>query len=60
MYAQAGSQFRDELQRHNLPSSLVDIKQKNILLISLLFNILLIHTNISLVVWTVGGPFTFS
>ncbi|XP_061341424.1 CLIP-associated protein [Gastrolobium bilobum] len=23
MYAQAGSQFRDELQRHNLPSSLV-------------------------------------
>ncbi|KAJ1416845.1 Vacuole morphology and inheritance protein 14, Fab1-binding region [Sesbania bispinosa] len=25
MYAQAGSQFRDELQRHNLPSSLVKI-----------------------------------
>ncbi|XP_019429579.1 PREDICTED: CLIP-associated protein-like isoform X1 [Lupinus angustifolius] len=24
MYAQAGSQFRDELQRHNLPSSLVN------------------------------------
>jgi hypothetical protein len=27
MFAQAGSQFRDELQRHNLPSSLVNINQ---------------------------------
>lgn len=28
MFAQAGSQFRDELQRHDLPSSLVNIKPK--------------------------------
>ena len=28
MYAQAGSQFRDELQRHDLPSSLVMFKSK--------------------------------
>jgi hypothetical protein len=43
MYTQAGPQFRDELHRYNLPSSLVYVKQE---LISLLFcyNYLLTHT----------------
>jgi len=29
MYTQAGPQFRDELHRHNLPSSLVNINRSH-------------------------------